>query len=528
VGASGLETWLVSPLTLALVIGLGGLLRLLAALRQNTHVDEASSVLAAHEVATHGLPLLPAGTPYFQGFTLSLLLSPFVWLGQAGLDDIHLMRLVPVVFGMVTILLARALGNVVTGDPRVGMLSALLVAVDSLSVQWSGYVRMYSLLQAIVMGLAIAFVLFLRDPESRRLAFAIVVLTWLAVFTHVGAATIIPAMGVALLLHRGRAALGMRLPMITMAAASAAPATLFLLNRNLGTSRPKTIEGEASVGFVGDHLFGLLARFRPGSRSFDVADIVTNRLAMWMLPTVVVAAAACLAVWTLRQRTTRVSEAALSGLTTILALYAIPTFMVVAFVATIRPRYLLHAHLLGYIFVAWLLVHYLSSPNRFTGSRAAARLLIAIALVGGSQFLSVIQTESHAGSESAMAWVEAHRTPDEPILVSQPVVAWLSVDEAERNDLVFLAGAEENPRSRVYIRVGESGAVTDYWVGMPVVENSVELEAFLRDHPGAWIVVDEEWLEINDAVDGRMKESLFANAVPVYRAEAGGLVLQVR
>jgi hypothetical protein len=527
-GTSGLETWLVSPIVLALVIGLGGLLRLFAALRQNTHVDEVSSVLAAHEVASHGLPLLPAGTPYFQGFTLSLLLSPFVWLGHAGLDDMHLMRLVPVVFGMLTILLARTLGNVVTGDPRVGMLSALLVALDSLSVQWSGYVRMYGLLQAIAMGLAIVFVLFLRDLESRRLAFAVVVLTWLAVFTHVGATTLIPAMAVALLLHQGRAILRQRLPMIATAAASAAPVTLFLLNRYLGSSRPKTTEGEASVGFVGDHLFGLLARFRPDSRTFDATDIVANGVAMWMLPTAVVAVGAGLSVRTLLQRTTRVSETALSGLTTILALYAIPTLMVIAFVSTIRPRYLLHAHLLGYIPVAWLLVYYVSGHRYFTGPQAASRVALAVGLMCGSQFLSVIQTESHAGSEAAIAWVEAHRTPDEPILVSQPVVAWLSVDEAERGDLVFLAGAEENPRSRVYIRIGETGAATDYWVGMPVIENSLQLDAYLRDHPGAWIVVDEEWLETNDAFDGRMEERLLDHAVPVYRSEVGGLVLQVR
>src|SRR5690554_4814480 len=55
---------------LASALIFGFLVRVIAAVTLTPHVDEPSSVLAAHMVAERGIPILPSGTPYFQGVTL--------------------------------------------------------------------------------------------------------------------------------------------------------------------------------------------------------------------------------------------------------------------------------------------------------------------------------------------------------------------------------------------------------------------------------------------------------------------------
>src|SRR5690606_15397841 len=64
------------PVIFLVLVGLGGILRLIAAHTLTPHVDEGASLLAAHAVAERGFPILPSGTVYTQGATLSYLTAP--------------------------------------------------------------------------------------------------------------------------------------------------------------------------------------------------------------------------------------------------------------------------------------------------------------------------------------------------------------------------------------------------------------------------------------------------------------------
>jgi predicted membrane-bound dolichyl-phosphate-mannose-protein mannosyltransferase len=162
-------------------------LRLVASRTLTPHVDEAASVLAARVVSEQFIPILPSGNVYFQGFTLSLALAPLAWLGLADLDHLALLRLVSVVAGTAAIVLAWRLALYVTRNPLVALGAALLVALDPLSVQWSGHVRMYALLQLASFGLAWIWIDVMGErATNRRLALG-VLLGWFAVFTHSGA-----------------------------------------------------------------------------------------------------------------------------------------------------------------------------------------------------------------------------------------------------------------------------------------------------------------------------------------------------
>ncbi|MBA2758835.1 MAG: glycosyltransferase family 39 protein, partial [Chloroflexia bacterium] len=170
----------LAVIAMTMIIGVGFVVRLIAAITLSPHVDEPSSVLAAHAVAERGLPILPSGTPYFQGVTLSYLLQPFVWLGFGEIDDLLAMRMIVVVAGTVTLYLCYRLAREVTGDARVGLVMAALVAIDPISVQWSGHLRMYGLLQALVIALAWAFVRLLNGDKSWRQVTLVAMLYWLS------------------------------------------------------------------------------------------------------------------------------------------------------------------------------------------------------------------------------------------------------------------------------------------------------------------------------------------------------------
>ncbi|HEV2125227.1 MAG TPA: hypothetical protein VGW38_20950, partial [Chloroflexota bacterium] len=96
----------LTAIAIGTVVAAGFVLRLFAATHFTPHVDEPSSLLAAHVVADTGLPVLPSGTIYLQGATLSYLLVPFIWLGRGELQDLHLMRLVVAAVGTAAIVLS--------------------------------------------------------------------------------------------------------------------------------------------------------------------------------------------------------------------------------------------------------------------------------------------------------------------------------------------------------------------------------------------------------------------------------------
>ena len=123
-----------APLAVGITVIVGLLLRLTAAGRLTSHVDEAASVLAAHMVAEQGVPILPSGTVYLQGATLSYLLAPLVWLGKGGLGDLTWMRLVSVLAGTIAVYLGYRVALTATRDARAGLVTAVLIALDPLRV----------------------------------------------------------------------------------------------------------------------------------------------------------------------------------------------------------------------------------------------------------------------------------------------------------------------------------------------------------------------------------------------------------
>lgn len=522
---------------LGMILMVGFLLRLAAADRLSPHVDEASSILAAHAVAAHGVPILPSGTVYFQGAPLSYLLAPFVWVDGADLEDLTAMRLVLVAAGVATILLSYRLGRYVTNDPRVGVIMALLVALDPVSVQWSGHVRMYGLLQALTFGLAWAFIRQLNGTPSWSRASVVVALFWVAVFTHIGAALLWPAMGLAAVVVSRRSLFRKWNLLFTLLLSALAPVTLLWLNHVLGTASvsARDASSEPVLSFVGDNLVAPLARFRMSASEWDWGTFTRATTLSWLIPGLIVALSTIVAALYVRGGNQRKLPATTQrAAIVLLSFYWLPVIAVGVFTISPKERYLLHVHLLGYVFVALLIVHFLprwaltSGWTRRMVTIGSLTAVLAVMITNGAGVAWRLEHSIiHPDYNAAMSHVAEQHEPGQPVIVALPAVAYLALDQDDRDDMYFLAGPEDRPRAQRYTRRTGGGDLIDYWAGVDSIVTSARLRQILEDHPGAWVVVDRQRLYADWApYAGPMTDVLDAMTELEYEAPGGALVLR--
>ncbi|HYJ12492.1 MAG TPA: glycosyltransferase family 39 protein [Thermomicrobiales bacterium] len=521
---------MVLGIAVGAIIAIGFLIRLFASIQLSSHIDESSSILAAHAAAVRGWPILPSGTVYFQGATLSYLLQPFVWLGIAELEYLIVMRLVLVVAGTVAIYLSYRLGCYLTGDARIGTLAAFLVALDPISVQWSAHVRMYALLQACTIGLAWAFIHLLNRGASWRRCLVVVALCWAAVFTHVGASILVLAMAVATILYGG--SIFKQWKMVgTLMLCGLAPVTLIGLNRLLGTASASA-EGGASaptLTFVGASLLQPFARLGVLPNNWDWQMLIHPITLIWLLPGVVVACSTVIGgslLWRRNRFETRINTR--RAVITLLSFYWVTVAVVALCTVSLEERYLLHVHSLGYLFVAVILVHLM---ERYTGGlagvrSAAAKLTLVIVVMGMGSGIAWRLDERVVQPDyiSAMEYVEAHHLPGQPIVVAWPPVSYLAMGDSGQEDLYFLTGSPS--RAERYTLSTNDESHIDYWIGVDSIDTIDGLRLFLEENPDAWVVVDQDRLESTFSYAGEIDRLLEEMTFTVFQAPGAALVLR--
>ncbi len=529
--ATGLQ---LLPLAILGVVLAGCAVRIVAAERLTPHIDEAASVLAAHAVAERGVPVLPSGTVYFQGATLSYVLAPFVWLGFGGLDHLDILRGVSVVAGTLAIYLSYRLGLAVTRDERVGTLAAIFVAMDPLSVQWSGHVRMYGLLQALTLGLVWLLVLAVRKPTTGVVA-GLIAVFWAAVFTHIGMALLWPAMAIMMLAvwrslsrrHRWNLAIGLGLSAL-------APVALMVLNQLLGSA---SVGGPGAapsplVSFVGDHLLAALALVHNLVQDFDWRPLARASNAVWYVPGIAVALGTLQAArrWGRLGRVEPFRRERLA-IGTLLVCYWLPIIAVGVFTVSPKERYLLHVHLIGYVLLAAVALDITrriecraGAGTRNGSLRARAIIALVLTVLATGLMGRLVDPVVHPDHVAATEYVAAHQEGGELVIVALPAVGDLVLDNRDR--LYFLAGPEDRPRAQRLTRV-DGDHLVDYWVGIEAIVSAESLATLLRANPGAWVVVDEERLSAEWAYAGAISDTLVELTDPVYEAAGGAVVLRV-
>jgi 4-amino-4-deoxy-L-arabinose transferase-like glycosyltransferase len=194
----GGERRLVTLVLLVLIV-VAAAVRWLYVQRISLFFDEFTTLWAARTVLERGLPLFPPGNFYTHGFLFTYLEAPFLWL--FGLEE-PLLRLPSLLVGVGTVLAVFFIGRKLFSEGA-GLIAAAAMAMDPEAIAWGGRVRMYALLQLLVL---LAVFLFFQSaiagdrPRQRWLVLGLLVA---AMFAHAEAALLLPALGLALLAARG-------------------------------------------------------------------------------------------------------------------------------------------------------------------------------------------------------------------------------------------------------------------------------------------------------------------------------------
>jgi 4-amino-4-deoxy-L-arabinose transferase-like glycosyltransferase len=334
----------------------------------SSHVDESASVLAVQMVAEKGAPIFPSGTLYLQGATISYLLAPMALLGYGDLEHLETMRLLSVIAGTAAVAALFLFARHATGSPVAGLLAALFLALDPVSVRWSGLVRMYALLQLVTILMLLCFLILLRRPATRRVWLGFIALFWLGVFTHIAICVFLVPMGlIALWKHRANLLDRRRDLTAALAAAGAAPFALLALNRLVTPPEAAVSDSVPGVSFVGDYLLSFSQIFNPNFASWHLLFRYSSFGEA--LPTIIIALT-CLLVGRyvlgmpiagaeIRERR--------NMLGVLLGLYWTPILLVAAFATEVNERYLLHLHPLGLALIVLgvhdLASHYATAPR---------------------------------------------------------------------------------------------------------------------------------------------------------------------
>ena len=505
---------------------LGLTLRLVAARWLSFHVDEQFSLLAAHTVAARGIPLLPSGVPYLHGATLSYLLAPLLRFGIGDLSDLRPLRFVSAGAGALTVVLAYGLARDLIGVRWAALLAAVPVALDPLGVQWGAYVRMYALLQALVVAVLWIFLRIVRDGPTVRRAIGLVVAFWAATFTHVEVVVLLPPMVLVALAQRDRRLPGARgLLAAALGASALAPLALIAATHTLSAAPDRRLTTLPDTAVLGEHLIHVGHVLQP-----DLADwrglFAHNAFADLMPALLAVLSGVLIA------RCVFPADGEVDGVpprrvvAALLACYWLPILAVATFTVAQQPRHLLFLQPLGSIIIAVAaaeLVRGIRSarPTLARVGVSGLALLALAAPVGGLQHLANHRVVD-ADYASAVRYVADHHAPGQPVVSAFTPVAYLAL--GAREDLRYLVRLSDGSLLQSYTVRTAAGAEIDRWVGSPAVASLADLCRLLEQQPESWVIADEVRLDAPWGYHGTAAAVVRGATVRVYDAGGGAFV----
>jgi len=544
---------LIVGIALRVILVVAAVVRVVAAIRLSSHIDEPASVLAIRMVAERGVPIFPSGVLYLQGATLSYLLAPLVWLGQGDLDHLTVLRLGSVTAGTVAVLLTYRLGRTVSGRPWLALLAAAVLALDPISVQWSAHVRMYAPLQALTLAVVWLFVDEISAPPgtplatSRRRLLWMVLAFWAATFTQIGAALIWPPMVLVVILAHDRSPeqQAARWPWrmlprwdhtVALALCLLAPITLTAINGLWGGGEATTVEqGVHRPSFVGDYLLSARRILDPEPTAWTA--LFARGAFAGLIPILIAVLSGLLAGQYLFNSTPRqVVSPRDRAIGTVLAFYWGAIVLVASLTFEPQSRYLVHVQPLGFVLATTAvgLLLRARSSRRFSSdwrNRLPALVGIGVSLLllvqaGTGTVSRLRQPVVDADYIAALRYVAAHREPDQQVATALPPAATLLL--GGRDGLHFLAGPTDSPRVARYTRTTTDGRRIDFWAGAAAIVSTNQLCEFLIGTPTAWIVVDTPRLRATWAYAGPFADVLTGGTAEVARFRGQVLVLRPR
>jgi hypothetical protein len=523
------------PIAMIAILTIALLARFSAADHLAPQIDEAATVMAAHMVAEDGLPIFPSKIPYFQGTTISYLLAPLVAIGAGDMENLSTMRFISVLAGVLMVYFVYRLGRVLTTAEWPAVFAAGLVAIEPMSIRWSGYLRMYGPLQMFSMMLAYCYARVILQGPTRRLLTWCVVIFWLGTFTHVAMVLAWPAMAlIAAVTYERQLRDKRRDVSIMLGLCLGAPIALTLVNRLLSPSDRRVSSEMPVFTFVGDHVLSLRALLHPDLASYTL--LFQGSALVRLMPYVFFGITFLLIGAYLVRKPAEEDRQTRAAVGFLLAFYWIPMLLVAIFTNEPQERYVIHFQGFGFLIIAlgvYLLVERLPKLEaetiwqgrlyRWSGFFLAALVLVHIG--SGINFLTN-NTVLDPDYVDAAEYVQARKLPGEKVIVGLTPAPYLAFDGTE--DLIFLPGPWYSLRALRYTRVTTDGQRIDYWAGVPAYVTTAELCGTLLNEPNTWMIIDKLRLNAPWAYAGEMATVIRGLTYEVYRGPGDSLVMRVR
>jgi hypothetical protein len=515
-------------------------LRLFAVWRLLPHIDEPASLLATKMVAERGYPLYPSHVLYLQGAVFSYLGAPLVWLFD---DPFHLLRaerLLNLAITVMIVPLSMKFVRYLTGSLAAALLAGLLVACDPNLIFWSAAIRPYGLLSLETLAVLYCFAKLVIEGATVRIGPVRVVtilpiLCALGVFTHIGFCFLIAPLAIAAVLIWKRSLLGANRAILISAAISLLPLPVFLLlGRVVGIGNGT---GSSGIGesFVGSHL---LRKARFTSPDFQVwtenFSLIRVRFPE-ILPLAIELLSLVLLVLVLARWRRSGAPRDRVIVTVLLAHWGIIAIAAIVLSAEPAGRYVTQVLALGSIVLTlacWVLWNSARRPETQRLARVAA-IAIAILLIGQSVLNASWRIDYPGADPNYLAttqWTAQQLQPGQIVIIAVPPAAEFGFSTATLdNDMYFLAGPADGPRTRRYIKTMPDGEPGDYWLGLPPIASLITLCSVLKDHANnGWILVDRQRLRAKWAYRGDFNTVIQGSTERLYQTPRGTYVLFIR
>lgn len=475
-------------LLLSLLVGAGLYFRLVYLQTISLHVDEFISLLAVRGILEHGYPLLPSGTLYEQGLLFSyleaLVLRVFGFDAMAG-------RSLSLVLSVATIPVLYYVGMKLF-SAQVGIVAATLQALSAQSIAWGARVRMYALLQLLV--LLIIWFLWrgaVQRDEARYRWLSI--LCYLgALFTHpVSVLLFVPLLLGVVAVKGSRSLLRPSLAPELVVPVGGIFATLVL--KMVG--QPGQLEALAEARPYLAPSLDVVGGFRPIAPFFvSVERMPLTILALTGLGIVVGAVIA-----SFRDRT---SEEVIPGhLRASVFLYTILGAIVLEMVFLVGPtwrdsRYLFMVAPIFFLVASWTAVFILgwlserlhlrpswlwSRSPRQSISWTFTCILVAAAFLVSVPAAHALVSNQEWGYDLAFEYLQQEWRQGDTVLTIVPFACDLYLPDCD----YYASGKAYE--EYVFVR---DGALVDRWTGVPLLKSASELEQVLGDSQRVWFVVD--------------------------------------
>ncbi|HAL61348.1 MAG TPA: hypothetical protein DCP08_02965 [Chloroflexi bacterium] len=486
-----------------LVLLLGSYFRFSYLLHSGPFVDEFATLLAAQGISKRWVPILPSGNFYGHGLLFSYLDLPFVYL--FGLDPL-MARIPSLVAGLLIIPLVYLVGRRIF-SPRVGLMAALLLALDGEAILWAARARPYAWEQFLALLAVFLFYDAGSKEDSSRHLWVAGIIFLAALFSHAEVALLLPAilLGLFLLLYHRRA-WRLEVPLV-VSLCSLGVLIRFLLQEYIASG----MGGQFETIYTARPPLGPSLDLVVGLRPLAPFFLAPARL----LPTLLALGGVFLLV--VEGRGGKEVKAPLY-------LYLILVVSLLEMATLIgrfwqHPRYIFV--LLPFLFLvsAWTLDRLLlmgrpAGAIKSTNSSGVVQgwlTLIALVSLSLSSMPGALEASAQRelGYEQAFNYVRERWREDDMVMTVAPAACGVYLPRCD----FFAIQKEYEP----YVMRERGGVWIDRWVGSPLLDSVEGLGEVLGRGSRVWFVVDEE--RFRGRYEGDFKELVEEEMMIVFQDE---------